>query len=96
MPQPRPSTKTHTNPKHRLSQLLEETISISGTFVEGEGQRARALYKLAEIHRERGMQAESAACREAAIQSRAAAKPELKDSPFVEAEFAKLCPWMLW
>ncbi|KAJ9144548.1 Tetratricopeptide repeat-containing [Pleurostoma richardsiae] len=78
------------------AQLLEEVVSISETFIEGEGQRARALYKLSEICRERGQQAESAAYKEKALQARAAAKPELKDSPFEEAEFSKLCLWMLW
>ncbi|KAF4984957.1 hypothetical protein FDECE_16948 [Fusarium decemcellulare] len=77
-------------------QLLEEVVGISETFVEGEGQRARALCKLTEIYADRGMQAESNACRENALSLRAALKPELKDAPFEEAEFSKLCLWMLW
>ncbi|RYP46257.1 hypothetical protein DL768_007524 [Monosporascus sp. mg162] len=77
-------------------QLLEEVVGISETFVEGEGQRARALYKLTEVYADRGMQAESNACREKALALRAALRPELKDAPFEEAEFSKLCLWMLW
>ncbi|KAF4459095.1 tetratricopeptide repeat-containing [Fusarium albosuccineum] len=77
-------------------QLLEEVVGISETFVKGEGQRARALYKLTEIYADRGMQAESNACRENALSLRAALRPELKDAPFEEAEFSKLCLWMLW
>ncbi|KJZ74929.1 hypothetical protein HIM_05660 [Hirsutella minnesotensis 3608] len=77
-------------------QLLEEAVGISETFVEGEGQRARALYKLTEVYANRGMQAESINCREKALTLRAALRPELKDAPFEEAEFSKLCLWMLW
>ncbi|RYP89134.1 hypothetical protein DL769_000182 [Monosporascus sp. CRB-8-3] len=78
------------------TQLLEEVVGISETFVEGEGQRARALYKLTEVYADRGMQAESNASREKALALRAALRPELKDAPFQEAEFSKLCLWMLW
>ena len=79
-----------------FSQLLEEIVSISETFSEGEGQRARALYKLSVIHAERGMLPSSEACRGEALRLRAKLKPELKDDPFEEAEYAKLCLWMLW
>ncbi|TPX16451.1 uncharacterized protein E0L32_003745 [Thyridium curvatum] len=78
------------------ARLLEEIVSISETFVEGEGQRARALYKLSIIYNGKDQQVLSEAYREKALQSRAAANAELKDAPFEEAEFAKLCLWMLW
>ncbi|KAH6887138.1 P-loop containing nucleoside triphosphate hydrolase protein [Thelonectria olida] len=78
------------------TQMLEEVVGISETFVEGEGQRARALYKLAEIHSDRGVQGEASACREKALGLRAALRPDLKDAPFEETEFSKLCLWMLW
>ncbi|KAI0113624.1 P-loop containing nucleoside triphosphate hydrolase protein [Nemania sp. FL0031] len=77
-------------------QLLQEIIGISETFVEGEGQRARALYKLSEIHTDMGLQSESDVYREEALALLANLKPELKDAPFEEATFAKLCLWMLW
>ncbi|KAI0531916.1 P-loop containing nucleoside triphosphate hydrolase protein [Xylaria digitata] len=77
-------------------QLLEEIVSISETFVEGEGQRARALYKLSEIHSHVGMQKESDAYRDKALALLANLRPELKDAPFEEATFSKLCLWMLW
>ncbi|TGJ79179.1 hypothetical protein E0Z10_g9594 [Xylaria hypoxylon] len=77
-------------------QLLEEIVSISETFVEGEGQRARALYKLSEIHSHMGLQKESDTCRDKAYALLANLKPELKDEPFEEATFSKLCLWMLW
>ena len=79
-----------------FSQLLEEIVDISETFVEGEGQRARALYKLAVIHAERGVDQTSAAYKVKALQARASAKPELEDAAFKEEEFSKLCLWMLW
>lgn len=81
---------------HVPRRLLEEIVSISDTFVEGAGQQARALYKLAVIHEGRGLQAESMACRTKSLELRVKLKPELKDAPFEEAEFDKLCLWMLW
>lgn len=69
---------------------------MSETFVEGDGQRARALYKLSRIFADRGKQAEESACRETALALRAALRPEHKNAPFEEAEFSKLCLWMLW
>lgn len=77
-------------------QLLEEVVGISETFVEGEGQRARALHKLTEVYADRGKQAESTACRKKALTLRTVLRPELEGAPFEEAEFSKLCLWMLW
>lgn len=71
-------------------------MGISETSVEGEGQRARALYKLSVIHGERGMIPSSEACKTEALKLRAKLKPELEGNAFEEAEFAKLCLWMLW
>ena len=71
-------------------------MSISETFTEGEGQRSRALYRLSKVLAERGMQVESQERKEEALKLRAKLKPELKDAPFEEAEFSKLCVWMLW
>lgn len=77
-------------------QLLEEIVDISETLAEGEGQQARALYKLAKIQAERGMQAKSEDCKEKAEKLWAKLRPELKDAPFEEATFSELCLWMLW
>jgi hypothetical protein len=71
-------------------------VKISETFAEGEGQRARALYKLSCIYAERGRLAESEDCKEESLKLRAQLKPELEDAPFEEDEFSKLCLWMLW
>ena len=78
------------------SHLLEEIVGICETFVEGEGQQARALYKLSEIYGRRDMPRECTSCKEKAMQTRASVKPELRDAPFEEREFSKLCVWMLW
>ena len=77
-------------------ELLEELVSISETFVEGEGQRARALFKLSQIHEERGRGLESRDCRERAVVLRDKVNPGLQGAPVEEGEFSKLCPWMLW
>lgn len=77
-------------------QLFEELIAVTETFVEGKGQRARALCKLSGLYEDKGMQAESKAFKEQALELRTELKPELNDCPFVEEEFAKLCVWMLW
>jgi hypothetical protein len=78
------------------SELLEELVSISETFVEGEGQRARALFKLSQIHEGRDRETESKDCRERAVALRDKVKPSLKGAPVEEGEFSKLCLWMLW
>jgi len=70
---------------------------MSEMFPEGEGQRARALYKLSGVYAvERDMLDKSEACRDQALSLRAKLRPELEDAPFEEAEFSELCPWMLW
>lgn len=87
---------TDTKSHHNHSQLLDEIVSISETFVEGQGQRARALYKLSEIYYKCGKEALGDECRIQAVELRASMRTELTDAPFEEAEFGKLCPWMLW
>ena len=69
---------------------------MTETFEEGNGQRARAPYKLAEVYKDRDMQAEWATCKEKALTLRATLRPDLKNAPFEEAELSKLCLWMLW
>lgn len=71
-------------------------VSISETFVEGEGQRARALFKLSQIYGERGRETESKDFRERAVALRDSVKPDLQGASVEEGEFSKLCPWMLW
>ncbi|KAH0598669.1 hypothetical protein MHUMG1_03973 [Metarhizium humberi] len=77
-------------------QLLQAVVGISETFVEGDGQRARAWYTLSKVYAVRDMLAESTACREKAVALRSLLRPDLKDAPFEEEEFSKLCLWMLW
>ena len=79
----------------QFRQLLEEVVRTSKTLAGGEGQQARALYKLTEVYAGRNKY-ESGASRKKALDLRAALRPELKDAPFEEAEFSKLCVWMLW
>ncbi|KAK4656562.1 hypothetical protein QC762_0036880 [Podospora pseudocomata] len=47
--------------------LLEVVVGISETPVEGQGQQARALFKLSQIQGENGREAESAALQERAV-----------------------------
>ncbi|KAI1362000.1 P-loop containing nucleoside triphosphate hydrolase protein [Xylaria arbuscula] len=78
------------------TQLLEDIISISETFIEGEGQRARALYKLSVIYANMHLQKESDDSKSKATTLLAQLKPELEHEPFEESTFSKLCLWMLW
>lgn len=71
-------------------------MAISETMSEAEGQLARANYKLGVLYGEKGMVAESEACKARAISLRDKLRPESKDSPFEESEFMKLCLFMLW
>ncbi|KID61280.1 Tetratricopeptide-like helical, partial [Metarhizium hybridum] len=77
-------------------QLLQDVVGISETFFEGDGQRARALCTLLKVYTAGGMLAESTACREKAVTLRSFLRLDLKDAPFEEEEFSKLCLWMLW
>jgi hypothetical protein len=62
----------------------------------GEGQAARANYKLAVLYAGKGAQEKSKACKTRALALRKKAQPETANNPFEEDEFMKLCPWMLW
>jgi len=77
-------------------ELLSQLVAIAETLNEGEGQLARALYKLAVLYERRGMASETFTCKTRALELRAKLKPQAKDTPFEEEEFNKLCLWMLW
>ena len=78
------------------SELLKQLVAISETLNEGEGQLARANYKLAILYDQKGMGVESESCKSRAIELRGKLRPESRDAPFEETEFRKLCLWMLW
>lgn len=78
------------------SELLKQLVAISETLNEGEGQLARANYKLAVLYDQKGMRVESESCEARAIELRGKLRPEVKYASFEEAEFMKLCLWMLW
>jgi hypothetical protein len=63
---------------------------------EGEGQLARANYKLAILYDQKEMQAESEKYKTRALKLMAKLRPGAQDAPFEESEFMKLCLWMLW
>ncbi|KAI1776189.1 hypothetical protein F4818DRAFT_373934 [Hypoxylon cercidicola] len=77
-------------------KLLKQLIDISESLNEGEGQLARALYRLSVLYAEKGELAESNACKSRALEIRGRLRPEDKDAPFVEECFSKLTLWMLW
>ncbi|KAJ9669237.1 hypothetical protein H2201_000589 [Coniosporium apollinis] len=71
-------------------ELLTQLVATSETLNEGEGQLARANYKLAVLYSEKGMAAESEHCKARAMELRAKLQSESKDALFEESEFAKL------
>lgn len=77
-------------------KLLKQLIDISESLNEGEGQLARALYKLSVLYAEKGALAECEACKLRAVEIRGRLRPEDKDAPFEEEYFSKLTLWMLW
>ncbi|KAF2280328.1 uncharacterized protein EI97DRAFT_447867 [Westerdykella ornata] len=77
-------------------ELLGQLVDIAGSIPEGKGQLARAYFKLAVLHQEKGRHSESNTYREMAESLRAELKPEAVGAPFNEEEFMKLCVWMLW
>lgn len=84
------------NWRNLIRELLQELVSISETLNEGEGQLARANYKLAVVFQEKGMTLESDDYKARAIILRSKLRPEARNAPFEETEFRKLCLWMLW
>jgi hypothetical protein len=75
---------------------LQQLVTIAETLHEGQGQLARAYYKLAILHEERGLKGDSENYKARAMEIRARFRPTAADAPFSEEEFMKLCLWMLW
>ncbi len=78
------------------SELLKELVAISETLPDGEGQLARAYYKLSVIYSQNHRQDESTHCKKQAIDLRAKVCQGEKDVAYEEETYKKLCPWMLW
>ncbi|KAI9708927.1 MAG: hypothetical protein M1820_003621 [Bogoriella megaspora] len=76
--------------------LLNQLAAIAETLPGGEGQLARANYKLSVLYDQRGDSNQSHTYKEQALEARARFRPQAKDAPFEEDEFSKLCLWMLW
>ncbi|ORX98178.1 hypothetical protein BCR34DRAFT_607010 [Clohesyomyces aquaticus] len=77
-------------------ELLGQLVDIAGSIPEGQGQLARAHFKLSVLCAERERAAESQNHRKIAEKLKAQLKPDLTNAPFEEVEFTKLCLWMLW
>ncbi|KAI1215007.1 uncharacterized protein F4807DRAFT_466343 [Annulohypoxylon truncatum] len=77
-------------------ELLKQLINISESLNEGEGQLARALYKLSIFYAEKGLVEDSETCKKRALEIRGRLRPEDKEAPFEEPYFSKLTLWMLW
>ena len=75
--------------------LLKQLVDIAGSLNEGEGQLARALYKLPVLYTEKGNSSDAGLCMERALEIRGRLNPALKDAPFDNESFSKLTLWML-
>ncbi len=76
--------------------MLIDLVMIAESLPEGEGQLARALYKLSVLCGEMDRHADSERYKQRAFEVQAKLRPDQKDTLFDEDSFAKLCPWMLW
>ena len=76
--------------------MLEELVLISESLPQGEGQLARANYKLSVLYAELDRKVESKECRQRAVGLRTKLRPTEHDVPFEEEIYMQLCPWMLW
>lgn len=76
--------------------MLKQLVAIAQTLSEGQGQLARAEFKLAVLYEEKGLAAESKLYKVDALRLRNMLHPRLADAPFDEDSFMKLCLWMLW
>lgn len=79
-----------------ISDFLKQLVEVSQALSEGEGQLARAWYKLAVLYEKKGMLAESDQCKADALRLRNKLRVQDADMPFEEDSFMKLCLWMLW
>ena len=73
-----------------------QLVDIASSIPEGKGQLARAYFKLSTLHAGRGREDESATYKAQAEATLAEIRPDLRDDPFEEQTFMKLCLWMLW
>ncbi|KAI1391090.1 TPR-like protein [Hypoxylon trugodes] len=77
-------------------EFLKQLVDISESLSEGEGQLARALYKLSVLYAAKEAVAESDTCKARALEIRDRLRLEDKEAPFEEEYFSKLTLWMLW
>lgn len=75
--------------------MLEELVTIAESLPGGDGQLARANYKLSVLYSGLDRKSESKACQQRAIDLITRLRPT-DDMPFEEGSFNQLCPWMLW
>lgn len=77
--------------------LLHECITISGSLSEGDGQYARANYKLSQLYHEQGKEKESDEFLEKArvVRRKICKAPALEDNESITT-YDKLNLWMLW
>ncbi|KAI0457895.1 hypothetical protein F5B21DRAFT_520394 [Xylaria acuta] len=71
-------------------ELLKQLVDIAGALNEGEGQLARAFYKLSTLYTEKGAVLEAEASKTKAIEIRNRLRPQEKDAAFDEESFSKL------
>ncbi|KAF2153972.1 TPR-like protein [Myriangium duriaei CBS 260.36] len=74
---------------------LEHLADIAAVLLEGR-QLARAHWLLSVLYDEQGRTQERDRSRQIAERLRAEIRPDLKEAPFEEGEFRKLCLFMLW
>lgn len=78
--------------------LLQDLVSIMEEFdsANGQGQLARAYYKLAVLYGHLGDHRKSEDHKDKALDLARKLSSSAQDIEFEESTFAKLCPWMLW
>ncbi|KAI0007592.1 hypothetical protein F4779DRAFT_642943 [Xylariaceae sp. FL0662B] len=77
-------------------ELLKQLVDIVESLSEGEGQLARALYKISVICEEKGSTTECQSLGRRALEIRNRLRPDYKGIPMDETSFSRLVPWMLW
>jgi hypothetical protein len=78
------------------SELLKQLVDIAGALGKGEGQLARASYKLSVLYSEKGAVLEAESSKAKAIEIRNRLRPQDKAAPFDNESFSRLTLWMLW
>lgn len=76
--------------------FLQELVSIAEVLAEGDGQLARAAYRMSTLYTTQGKHQDAENWRGRAVAVRRKIRPDIGERTWNDASFSCLCLWMLW